>query len=250
MTDLSGKSVLITGAGSGIGQASALAFARAGAGVTIADRDAASGNATLEMIEQAGGTAQFVCTDISRADEVTAMVAAAVARFGGLDFAHNNAGVETALAPVAEADEADWDRSMAINLKGVWLSMRAEIPHMLATGGGAIVNTASVAGLTAAPMAGAYAAAKHGVVGISRTAAVEYAEQGIRVNALCPGLTRTGMTDRLNALAPGMLDSLTPAMNRFASPEEIAAVALFLCSDAASYLTGQAIAVDGGATAI
>jgi len=250
VTPLHGKVALVTGAGSGIGRESALAFARAGARVTVSDINAQSAAETVDLILAEGAQAYCVPADVSRAAAVAELVAKTVERFGRLDCAHNNAGIESALAPMAESDEADFDRTVAVNLKGVWLCLRAEIAQMLKNGGGAIVNTASVGGLVAVPSGGAYAAAKHGVIGLTRTAAIEYAQQNIRVNAICPGLTRTGMTDRLARANPQVLSAIMPPMGRMAEPGEIAQAVVFMCSDGAAYLTGQAVALDGGATAI
>jgi NAD(P)-dependent dehydrogenase (short-subunit alcohol dehydrogenase family) len=247
---MSGRVALVTGAGSGIGRASAIAFARTGARVVVSDINADSAAQTLELVVAAGATGICIAADVSDSMAVSELVAQTVARFGRLDFAHNNAGIESALASVAESDEADFDRTIAVNLKSVWLCMRAEIRQMYKQGGGAIVNTSSVGGLCAVPGAGAYAAAKHGVVGLTRTAAVECAKHHIRVNAICPGLTQTGMTDRLRAANPEVLAAVMPPVGRMAQPSEMGEVVVFLCSDAASYLTGHALPIDGGATAL
>jgi NAD(P)-dependent dehydrogenase (short-subunit alcohol dehydrogenase family) len=248
-SSMAGRIALITGSASGIGRASALAFSAAGAQVIVSDVDTSGGMETVELITHAGGLATFIACDVSQSTAVETMIGRIVADHGRLDYAHNNAGVECALAATAEADEADFDRSLLINLKGVWLCMRSEIRQMLRNGGGAIVNTSSVGGLSAVPLGASYSAAKHGVVGLTRTAAVEYAKHGIRVNAICPGLTKTRMTDRLSQMDPALIASVMPPMNRMAAPSEIAGAVVFMCSDAASYLTGQALAVDGGSKA-
>jgi NAD(P)-dependent dehydrogenase (short-subunit alcohol dehydrogenase family) len=249
MTSLMGKVALVTGAGSGIGRATAMAFAAAGARVVVSDIDEEGGNQTVAAIQAAGHEAVFIVSDVSNSKSVETLIEESVRRFGRLDCAHNNAGVESAIAHIAEATEADWERTIAVNLKGVWLCMRAELRQMIKQGYGVIVNTASVGGLTGVPGNAAYSAAKHGVVGLSRTAALEYATAGIRVNAICPGLTRSGMTDRLIKAAPDLIRSVMPPMQRIAEPHEIAAVVVFVCSDEASFISGQAIAVDGAATA-
>jgi NAD(P)-dependent dehydrogenase (short-subunit alcohol dehydrogenase family) len=245
-----GKSGLVTGAGSGIGRATAISLAAAGAEVIVCDINREAAEETSASISLAGGAAQCVCGDVSSSDFASHLVAETIRHFGKLDFAHNNAGIETPIAVTGEADEGDFDRAVAVNLKGVWLCMRAELREMARLGKGSIVNTASVGGLVGVPGAGVYSATKHGVIGLSKTAAVEYARQGVRVNAICPGLTRSGMTDRLLKAAPNLIQSVMPPMQRLAEPEEIAQAVLFLLSDEASYLTGQAMAVDGAATAV
>jgi NAD(P)-dependent dehydrogenase (short-subunit alcohol dehydrogenase family) len=248
---LKGKVALVTGASSGIGRASALTFARAGARVVVADVVVAGGEETVRLITAAGGEAIFVKADMAKAAEVEAMVNTAVAAFGRLDCAHNNAGIEGVTATTSDYPEDDWERVININLKGVWLCMKYEIPQMLKQGGGAIVNTASGAGLAGVPRMPAYVASKHGVVGLTKTAALEYAKAGIRVNAVCPGVIQTPMVERVASSRPGMIEKMIAAepIGRMGKPEEIAEAAVWLCSDAASFVTGHAMSVDGGALA-
>jgi NAD(P)-dependent dehydrogenase (short-subunit alcohol dehydrogenase family) len=238
---------LVTGAASGIGRASSLAFAREGARVVLADVDAAGGEESVGMIEAAGGEATFVKTDVTSAADVQRLVDQAVETYGRLDCAHNNAGVLGNPARTADCSEEEWDRIIAINLKGVWLCMRAEIPQMLAQGGGAIVNTASSAGLTGMPRMPAYVASKHGVAGVTKAAALDYAKKNIRVNAVCPGFIDTPLVQRAGATQAGA-DKYVPT-GRIGRPEEVAEAVIWLCSDAASYVTGLCMAVDGAMTA-
>jgi NAD(P)-dependent dehydrogenase (short-subunit alcohol dehydrogenase family) len=226
-------------------------FAELGATVAVVDRTAADGEACARQIRASGATALFIQADVSCAPEVEAALARIVDTFGRLDFAHNNAGIEGQVASTTEISEVNWDRVMAVNLKGVWLCMKAEIPVLLKSGGGAIVNTASIAGLVGQVGAAAYCAAKHGVIGLTKAAALEYVKAGIRINAVCPGLVQTSMVERLAAGNSGLVDSLAAAspIGRAARPEEIAATVVWLCSDAASYVVGQAMAVDGGVLA-
>ena len=246
-----GKVALVTGAGGGIGRATALAFAREGARVVVSDLAEAGGEETARLVTEAGGGALHAACDVTRPAEVEALVAAAVAAFGRLDCAHNNAGVEGAWARTADCDEENFDRTCAVNLKGVYLCLKAEIAHMLDAGGGAIVNTASVAGVEGAKNLPAYVASKHGVMGLTRTAALEYATRGIRVNAVCPGPIRTRMLEAIMEenprMEPAMIDAVP--MRRLGAPEEIAEAVVWLCSDRASYVTGQGLVVDGGFTA-
>ena len=251
MKALDGKVALVTGGSSGIGRAAALAFAREGSRVVIADVLVEGSEETKRMIEQAGGEAIFVKADVSKARQVEALIKKAVEAFGRLDCAFNNAGVGGVRARTANHEEDDWDRIMNINLKGVWLCMKYEIQQMLEQGGGVIVNTASVAGLVGFDGTPAYVASKHGVVGLTKGAALEYAKSGIRVNAVCPGVIRTPMIDRTVSKLPHMAEvyrTMHP-IGRLGEPEEIAEAVIWLCSDAASFVTGHAMAVDGGLTA-
>lgn len=249
---MAGQVVIITGAAGGIGRAAVLAFAQAGARVVAADLDGAGAQAAADAARAAGAQALGVQVDVTSSASVQAMVAAAVAQFGRLDAAFNNAGVELEGVATADADEDLFDRTIAVNLRGVFLCMKHQIRQLLAQGdGGAIVNTASVAGLVGAATMPAYTASKHGVVGLTKAAALEYARRNIRVNAVCPGVVRTAMTERAVAQRPeraAFIDKLHP-MGRIAEPAEIAATALWLCSPAASFVTGQALAVDGGMVA-
>ena len=250
---LRGKVALVTGAGSGIGRASARAFAASGAAVVVADVAVEGGEETALMIREAGGEAAYVRADVSRADEVAALVDAAVARYGRLDCAHNNAGIAGVAGPSSlsftDYPEEMFDRVIAVNLKGVWLCLKAEIRQMLGQGGGAIVNTASIAGLIGG-FGAAYTASKHGVIGLTKQAAVQHATAGIRVNAVCPGLIATPMT--LPVYTPERWEQAIrqhPAQ-RPGTPEEVAQTVVWLCSDAASFVTGHALVVDGGYVAL
>lgn len=246
-----GKVALVTGAGSGIGRASALAFAREGANVIVADIIVEGGQETVRMIKAAGGEAIFTRADVSKAAEVQALVDGAVQTCGRLDYAHNNAGIIGAMARTADCTEENWDRMMAINLKGVWLCMRYEIPQMLKQGGGAIVNTSSVAGFVAFPTLPAYVASKHAVAGLTKAAALEYARAAIRVNAVCPGFIQTPMVEPLipgGSEGEAQFGAMLP-VGRLGTPEEVAEAVVWLCSDAASYVTGHTMLVDGAMTA-
>ena len=247
---LEGKSSLVSGGGGGIGRASALAFAREGARVAVADIDPDAAEETAAMIRSAGGEAIAISGDVSCDSEMKAIVERVTAAFGRLDCAFNNAGisgyqVEAAGLKTAEWPEASFDRMIAVNLKGVWLAMRHEIPVMERQGAGAIVNTGSIAGLIGLPTSSAYVAAKHGVIGLTQTAALEYAPSGIRINAVCPDYIRTRMTeDAMRRRGPAILAN-TP-LARMGEPEEIAEMVVWLSSDRASYVTGAAFNVDGG----
>lgn len=241
---LAGKVALVTGAGSGIGRAAALAFAQAGARVVVADVDVAGGQETVHVLSDGGHEAIFVRTDVSRANEVAALIDQAVATFGRLDCAHNNAGILGDRALLADQSETSWDQVMAVNLKGVWLCMKYEIEHMVQQGGGVIVNTASVAGLIGSPDLPLYAASKHGVIGLTKAAARGYAKDGIRVNAICPGFVNTPMVALYPEGASRRIER-TP-LGRLGAPEEVAGAAVWLCTDAAAFITGHPLVMDGG----
>lgn len=245
---LADKAAVVTGAASGIGRATVLAFAHAGTRVVAADVDAAGGEATAAAARATGADVTFVACDVRSGADVDALVAHAVTRFGRLDCAVNNAGVEGLLAPIGDCPEAAAAQVLDVNLMGVWRCLHAELPRMAAQGGGAIVNTASVAGLVGAGGLAPYVASKHGVVGLTKAAALEYAAHGVRVNAICPGVIQTPMVDRLAAASPGIVEALLAVkpMGRLGTPEEVAAAIVWLCSDAASFTTGHALTVDGG----
>jgi NAD(P)-dependent dehydrogenase (short-subunit alcohol dehydrogenase family) len=244
---LEGKVAIVTGGASGIGRAAALALARQGVRLLVADVDTDGGQATVQAIIAAGGAATFVRTDVSLAAEVMAMVECAVATYGRLDCAFNNAGINDEHAPAADLDEALWDRTIAINLKGIWLCMKYEIPAMLASGG-AIVNAASVVGLTGRRETPAYVASKHGIIGLTKATALDYGKRGIRVNAVCPGTIRTAMYVRRLGDDPAVdarLAAETP-LGRLGIPEDVAEAVVWLCSDASSFVTGHSLVIDGG----
>lgn len=245
---LEGKVALVTGGSSGMGRASALAFAREGAKVVVADVAVEGGKETVRKIKEAGGEAIFVKADVSKAAEVEALINKAIETYGRLDCAHNNAGVEGTIASTVDCTEESWDRTINVNLKGVWLCMKYEIPQMLKHGGGAIVNTSSTMGLVAERDVPAYVASKHGVVGLTKAAALEYAMAGIRINAVCPGTIRTPMMERVTGGDPKVEAEFTARLpiGRWGAPEEVAEAVVWLCSDAASFVTGHAMAVDGG----
>ncbi|MGA9400347.1 SDR family NAD(P)-dependent oxidoreductase [Haladaptatus sp.] len=278
MNGLAGKTALVTGAGSGIGRASACRFAEEGANVVVADIVEDSARETVELIEDAGGDATFVEVDVSDLVSVEHMVDVTVETYGSLDFAHNNAGILTDFVEMTGIEEGHWDRLLDINLKGIWACMKAELPVMNEQGSGAIVNTASEAGLVGMGGLSSYSASKHGVVGLTKSAALEYASRGVRINAIAPGPTKTNIQSGLMG-GPGAWSSMSlrdrlrtaielirtairtvwsdfdtsamrdVPMDRIAEPEEMAGAVAFLCSSDASYITGHTLPVDGGQAA-
>ena len=243
-----GKVAVVTGGSSGIGRATAIAFAAEGARVAIGARRAAESEETLRLIRDGGGDAIFVATDVSRADQVQKLMDTAMSRWQRLDLAFNNAGIGgSAFVPLTEYAEKTWDDVIDINLKGVFLSMKYEIPHMLKSGGGAIVNMSSVAGLIGGPVGIGYYASKHGVIGATKAAAMEYAQKGIRVNAVCPAVVRTALSEGLfgDQDVEARVLAMHP-MGRFGTTQEVADAVVFLCSNKASYITGHALPVDAG----
>jgi NAD(P)-dependent dehydrogenase (short-subunit alcohol dehydrogenase family) len=246
-----GKVAFVTGAANGIGRAAALAFSREGASVVVADISEQGNEETACMIEEAGGRALAVRCDVSRAEDVKAALDQTVETFGRLDFAFNNAGVEQPITATADLAEEEWDRIVDVNLRGVFLCMGHEIPLLLRQGGGAIVNTSSGAGVKGFAGQAAYCAAKHGVVGLTRAAALDYAKANIRVNAVCPGIIETPMMDRFSGGTPEGRERVIAQepVGRMGRPEEIAAAVVWLCSDAAAFVVGHAMVIDGGQTA-
>jgi NAD(P)-dependent dehydrogenase (short-subunit alcohol dehydrogenase family) len=248
LISMAGKVALVTGASAGIGRATARAFAAAGATVVLSDVNAEGGEAAAQEIRAGGSEATFIQADVSQAADVTRLIAGTVARYGRLDCAFNNAGILGGVSRVAEVAEDEFDRLISVNLKGVWLCLKEEILQMQRQGGGgAIVNTASIAGIRGSGWLPIYSTTKHGVVGLTRSAALAYAGDGIRVNAICPGYVDTAMV-RDTPLLQQRAAERTP-LGRLATPEEIAAAVIWLCSDASSYMTGEAMVLDGGVTA-
>ena len=246
-----GKVALVTGAGSGIGLATAKAFGEAGASVVLADRGEDAVRAAAEGLSASGGKALAVRCDVTDDTQVASMIDRTVSAFGRLDAAFNNAGVMQRRVDTAEISGDEWDRVMAINLRGVWSCMKYELPQMLRNGGGAIVNCSSIGGVIGVPGLAAYHAAKHGVIGLTKTAALEYATRKIRINAVCPGTINTPMAESLTGGDPKILAEFLKdePIGRIAEPEEVAAAVLWLCSPGASYVVGHALLVDGGYTA-
>jgi NAD(P)-dependent dehydrogenase (short-subunit alcohol dehydrogenase family) len=245
-TTFKNKVALVTGGSFGIGRATAIAFAKKGARVAISDW--VEDDETLNEIKASGGEAFFIKCDVSKSDEVQAMVAKTISMFGRLDYAFNNAGIEGISASSQDCTEENWDKTIGINLKGAWLCMKYEIPEMLKMGKGVIINCASIAGLVGFPGLPAYVASKHGMIGLTKTSALECAKLGIRVNAVCPGAIKTPMIDRLTGNkkeAEEQFAGMEP-IGRLGNPEEVANAVLWLCSDEASFVTGHAMAVDGG----
>lgn len=243
------KVALVTGGSSGIGRATALAFAKKGAKVVIADWK--ENQETMDLIKNMGGEAIFVKCDVSKSADVKALIEKTIDTFGRLDFAYNNAGIEGTSAPTQDCSEENWDKTIDVNLKGIWLCMKHQIPVMLKKGKGSIVNCSSVAGLVGFEGLPAYVASKHGVIGLTKTAALENAKLGIRINAVCPGVIQTPMIDRLTGNQKEAEEQFTTMepVGRFGQPEEIACAVMWLCSDEASFVTGIEMPVDGGLVA-
>jgi len=244
--ELRGKVGIVTGGTSGIGRDTAVLFAKAGAKVVVAGRREAEGKETIDLVHSAGGDGFFVKTDVSQGAEVDRLVRKTVEKFGRVDIAFNNAGIEGSLTPIAEQPEAEWDRTIGINLKGVWLCLKYEIQQMLKQGGGgAIVNMASVAGLIGSAGFATYCASKHGVIGLTKSAALETARSGIRINSVCPAVIETPMGERIFGAIREYAVGLHP-IGRFGTPMEVAEAVLWMCSDRASFMTGQSLVLDGG----
>lgn len=250
MGSFEGKVALVTGGTSGIGRAAAVSFAREGARVVVTGRREEEGNKTVQLVKEAGGEGIFIKADVSKESDAKAMVERTIEVYGRLDYALNNAGIEQLPTPFGEQTEEAFDQIMNINVKGVWLSMKYEIPQMLNNGGGAIVNMASVAGLIGFPGIPIYIASKHAVLGLTKSVALEYAKSGIRINAVSPAAIETDMVDRFVGKEGDSRQQLAymHPVGRLGRPEEIASAVLYLCSDGASFITGQSLTVDGGFT--
>lgn len=247
MASLSGKVAIVTGGSSGIGRATAIAFAREGAKVVVASRREKEGQETVKQVQSAGSEGFFIKTDVSKETDVSAMVEKTIATYGHLDYAFNNAGIEQIPTPLVEQTEETFDQIMEINVKGVWLCMKHQIPQMLVSGGGAIVNMSSISGMIGASGLPIYVASKHAVLGLTKSVALEYAKEGIRINAVCPGMIETDLLDRVfaNQEVKERLIAMHP-IGRVGKPEEIAEAVVWLCSDKASFVTGQSLPLDGG----
>ena len=252
--DFEGKTALVTGGSMGIGRATALAFAEKGAKVSIADVDMDGGKEKVKLIQESGGEAIFVKTDVSRSEEVQELISQTVKTFGKLDYAHNNAAINRGIGTMtADYLEDDWDIQLDVNLKGIWLCMKYEIPEMLKQGRGtAIVNTSSISGLSGHPADPGYVGSKFGIVGITKSTALQYARTGIRINCVCPGPIRTSLFDRVVSAIPGVEEETLERnpMGRVGEPKEVAQAVMWLCSDDASYVTGVPLPVDGGLAAL
>jgi NAD(P)-dependent dehydrogenase (short-subunit alcohol dehydrogenase family) len=252
LNNFTDKVVLITGAGNGIGRATAIAFGQQGASVVVADMSRSAGEETTALITQAGGIATFILCDVTKDQDVQSMVDGTIETYGKLDIAFNNAGIEIEHSKLADGDEATYDKIMDVNVKGVWRCMKYQIPALLKQSTSAIVNTASIAGLGAAPKMSIYSASKHAVIGLTKSAAVEYGRKGLRVNAICPAAVDTEMVRRAIENDPQkeqFINNLHP-VGRIGQPEEVAAAVLYLCSDLAGFTTGVALPIDGGATSV
>ncbi|RZH69630.1 SDR family NAD(P)-dependent oxidoreductase [Natrinema altunense] len=245
MYDFRETVALVTGAGSGIGQATATRFANDGAAVVVADIDTDSGEETVTQIEAGGGTATFIKTDVGNPSSIKAAVDIALEQYGRLDYAVNNAATGNEPAPITEITESDWDRIIDVNQKGVWAGMKHQLPAIQASGGGAVVNVASMAGIRGSPGRTPYSASKHGVVGLTKTTALEFAEKDVRVNAVCPTIVETPALRAMSEAERQEIVANVP-MGRPAQPDEVASAILWLCSDEASFITGQLLPIDGG----